>query len=87
MDVTGYETKRAFQRIISEDLVEEGVIFSEKRQGHLVIQSYAAQANQGLSIKLIEVASKTFEKFLKELPAVNQYELKHSETDLSLLFF
>lgn len=87
MDVTGYETKRAFQRIISEDLVEEGVIFSEKRQGHLVIQSYAAQANQGLSIKLIEVASKTFEKFLKELPAVSQDELKHSETELSLLFF
>ena len=87
MDVTGYETKRAFQRIISEDLIEEGVIFSEKRQGHLVIQSYAAQANQGLSIKLIEVASKTFEKFLKELPAVSQDELKHSETELSLLFF
>lgn len=87
MDVKGYETKRTAQRIISEDLVEEGVIFSENRQGHLVIQSYATKTNQGLSIKLIEVASKTFEKFLKEVPAVNQDGLKHSETELSLLFF
>ncbi len=87
LQVKGYATSRQVERIITEDLVEEGLIFSENRQGYLVIQSYMEKNSRGLTLKLIEVENVTFDKFINDLPDKKQAELVNSETELSHLFF